>query len=60
MTVTVHKHGGVHEWDISTSEMQEALYVSECHCPEFTALPDVFSGSIPQPSNMRQLCFVLK
>ncbi|KAK0515903.1 hypothetical protein JMJ35_001937 [Cladonia borealis] len=26
MTVTVHKHGGVHEWDISTPEMQEALY----------------------------------
>ena len=34
MTVTVHKHGGVHEWDISTPEMQEALYVSETLCPE--------------------------
>lgn len=60
MTVTVHKHGGVHEWDISTPEMQEALYVSESHCPQLTDVSDIFSGLIPQPSSMRQLCFAQK
>lgn len=50
MTVTVHKHGGVHEWDISTPEMQEALYVSKRHYHELT---DLLTSSVVQYHNRR-------
>lgn len=28
MIVTAHKHGDVHEWDLSSPEVHQALYVS--------------------------------
>lgn len=28
MTATMHKHGGIHEWDISLPEAREAIYVN--------------------------------
>ena len=27
MTTTMHKHGGVHEWDMTLSDAREAIYV---------------------------------
>ena len=50
MTVTVNKHGGVHEWDISTPEMREALYVGDRHCPKFT---DLLTSLVVQYHNRR-------
>ena len=29
MTMTMSRHGGVHEWDLTRAEVHEALYVSQ-------------------------------
>ena len=50
MTVTIHKHGGVHEWDISAPEMREALYVGNRHCPKFI---DLLTSLVVQYHNHR-------
>lgn len=55
MTTTMHKHGGVHQWDLTLADAREAIHVRD----HFTSLGQspakiLFSGSTLHQWNMPQ------
>ena len=38
MTTIMHKHGGIHEWDLTLPEVHEAIYASLKHPGELRSL----------------------
>ena len=50
MTTTMHKHGGVHQWDLTLADAREAVYVRN----HFTVLGQSPAKILPSGSTLHQ------